>query len=77
MYEVGGYKYKSIEHYRKLLIKVWFIFASCFFILLALKGFMELWLFFATLLVDLSMVVHLPLRYLHSKKVLKYVFNEY
>lgn len=76
-YKVGNYKYKSQKDYEKLLIKVGLIFIICLYPLNILKNNMNILIFYITLIIDVLMIIHLSLRLMHSKKIIKYVLNEY
>ena len=78
MYRVGKYKYKSQKQYESLLIKVEIIFLICLVLLFILRTNMANEIFYITTIIDISMLIHLLLRYLYSKKWIKnYCFNEY
>ncbi len=76
-HKVGKYTYKSQKAYERLLIRVGMIFVICLFLLFFLKDNMSDALFYFTTFVDVAMIIHLLFRYLHSKKKIKYIFNEY
>ena len=76
MYKVGKYTYKSAKHYQMLLVKVWLVFLVCFFLLIWMRDSMATLTFQITLLIDMAMLIHLPLRIADSRKVIKYIFRE-
>lgn len=77
MYKVGNYIYKSKESYQRLLRIVIIIFAIMLLILTNLKDDMYLLVYIITIIIDIAMIVHLILKYMHSEKKIKYPFNEY
>jgi len=77
MYKVGKYNYKSKSSYHSLLLLVIFIFAILLVLLYFSKENTNIYVYYATFFVGISMIIHLILRYFHSIKKIKYYFNEY
>ncbi len=77
MYRVGKCKYNSKACYQRLLIFVFIVFLVCLVLLFQLEEHITPKLFNFTVAVDLAMLVHLFLRYMHSEKHIHYPLNEY
>ncbi|MDA3855142.1 MAG: hypothetical protein PF569_02700 [Candidatus Woesearchaeota archaeon] len=78
MYKQGKYKYKSQKAYENKLIAISSLFFFVMLFLLLLKDGMNIFLFNFTFYLSMIMIVHLFLRFISSKGIIKsYVFNEW
>lgn len=59
----GKYTYKSINHYRKTILKVATIFLICLYLLYVLKDNMNKYVYIFTSLIDIITLIHLYQRY--------------
>lgn len=76
-FKVGKYTYKSEQQFVDTISIVFVTFFVCGYFIAFMKAFMNIYLYYFTLVLSLSMMIHLILKYKSVRGEIKYIFMNY